>query len=272
MEPLNFSDPRALMARIGWRIRRMILRLEPKQFNEREFWLGMLALCEDWYDGKIEHLYGEPCPKPEQKVKKSTKRLSALWTYHNVVERGTNHYVRNLLLPPDAFDGMKLLDIGCGPFGAPLCFTGCQIWGVDPLTGIYRRLGYPVDDWDDRMTYLDVSAEQIPVADGFFDAVIAHNSIDHVDDLPKVAGELKRVLKKGGIIRMQVHYHEPQSCEPWSIDDDLMEQLFGPFGIQKLSHLTLAEALPAFATRTDEFMTVWGNTDTVYRPGVPHNA
>ncbi|MCX6717342.1 MAG: class I SAM-dependent methyltransferase [Candidatus Taylorbacteria bacterium] len=69
-------------------------------------------------------------------------------------------------------------------------------------------------------------SENIPINDNFFDVVISVNAIDHVDDLLKTSLEIKRVLKKDGILRMHVHYHKKTKAEPIEINDDIMKNVF----------------------------------------------
>lgn len=65
------------------------------------------------------------------------------------------------------------------------------------------------------------SAEKMPFADAFFDAVISVNAIDHVDDFAAVALEIKRILKSNGLFCMHVHYHRATKCEPIELNDQV---------------------------------------------------
>lgn len=89
--------------------------------------------------------------------------------------------------------GLRILDIGCGNgdisqyFGA----ANCQ---------------YAVDVMDRRrpanraFEYVAVDSERLPFEDGFFDAVISHHVIEHVPDQRLHLREMRRVLKRDGVI------------------------------------------------------------------------
>jgi ubiquinone/menaquinone biosynthesis C-methylase UbiE len=81
---------------------------------------------------------------------------------------------------------------------------------------------------------MDASAENIPVDNGFFDVVVSVNTIDHVDDFPSVAREIRRVIKLGGFLILEVHYHKPTKTEPWTLDDKACIRYFGDLGIKKI--------------------------------------
>lgn len=144
----------------------------------------------------------------------------------NIEDHDLTRYPRHLMLPADFFTGMRVLDVGCGPIPYASAFTGCNMWGIDPLLEGYREAGYDLS----RMTYICAPAERMPFDDGFFDAVISMNALDHVDDFDKTAAEIRRVAKH--LIHLEVHYHEPTVCEPHRLDDDRMRSAFP--GMNKL--------------------------------------
>ena len=80
---------------------------------------------------------------------------------------------------------MKVLDVGSGPFPSALCFQGCDIYNLDPLMDKYIAAGYPLHCYESRARFVQAKAEAIPFEDGFFDAVISVNAIDHVDGDPR---------------------------------------------------------------------------------------
>jgi SAM-dependent methyltransferase len=95
-------------------------------------------------------------------------------------------------------------------------------------------------------------------------AAIAVYSIDHVDDFARAASELKRVLKPGGALRMEVHYHPPTRLEPQVLDDDNVLAHLGDLGLEKVS-----EEVPGGVCRhsddPSELIVIWRTTDQARR-------
>jgi SAM-dependent methyltransferase len=115
-------------------------------------------------------------------------------------------------LSTDFYAGKRILDIGCGPRGS-LEWAGmaAERVGLDPLVGEYQKLGIERH----HMTYVSAPAERIPFPDAYFDVACSFNSLDHVDDLPQVIGEIKRVVKPGGLFLLIVEAnHPPMITEP----------------------------------------------------------
>jgi ubiquinone/menaquinone biosynthesis C-methylase UbiE len=88
----------------------------------------------------------------------------------------------------------------------------------------YIAAGYPLHCYEQRARFVKAMAESIPFEDGFFDAVISVNAIDHVNDFAATAKEIKRVLKPGGRFRMHVHYHPKTKAEPLELNDEVFLQ------------------------------------------------
>lgn len=119
----------------------------------------------------------------------------------------------------DSFYGGKfILDIGCGPRGSLEWATmASRRIGLDPLAKEYLRLGAK----EHQMEYLDGHAERIPIASGQCDVVFSFNSLDHVEDVGRVLGEIKRITRPGGYFLLLVEVnHLPTDCEPCSLSPD----------------------------------------------------
>lgn len=146
-----------------------------------------------------------------------------LHSYHG------RRYLCDCELPPSAFSGRRVLDVGCGPWPNLLVFDNCERYGIDPLMDEYRAMGWPLDEWTEQTGYQYVCApaEAMPFEDGFFTGIISLNAIDHVDDFAHVASEIRRVLVRDGLFCMHVHYHEPRLTEPITITDELFMEHFG---------------------------------------------
>ena len=93
-----------------------------------------------------------------------------------------------------------VLDLGCagGFMAEALAQKGARVTGIDPATKAIgaakqraRAVGQSID--------YDVGVgEDLPYADGRFDAVVCVDVLEHVSDLAKVLAEVDRVLKPGG--------------------------------------------------------------------------
>jgi ubiquinone/menaquinone biosynthesis C-methylase UbiE len=119
----------------------------------------------------------------------------------------------------------RIIDIGCGPRGSlEWADMAKERVGLDTLAKEYMKLGADKH----RMTYVDSGAESIPFPSAYFDAAFAFNSLDHVSDLDRVIGEIKRIVKPGGLFLLITEIgHEPTATEPQSFSFDVADR-FGP--------------------------------------------
>ena len=189
---------------------------ENKYGAELDFWKRELKNYIDWYNGKII-IHDTPNPLPNQKVKVYSEQDSAILTWFELHQKPK--YIKDLELSVNSFKGMKLLDLGSGPFPNSLIFQDCDVYSLDPLFPKYIELGYPTFYYENRAKFVKSFSENMPFENNYFDAIISVNAIDHVDDFEKTALEIKRVLKPGGLLRLHVHYHKPTKTEPLEIDD-----------------------------------------------------
>jgi SAM-dependent methyltransferase len=235
------------------------LRLGPKHLAELAWWERALSQRVEWYRGE-RTMYGRGPPSPAEKQVRETIEASASVTTLAV---SLDRYPEALKIPRDHFAGKTLLDVGCGPYPLSIAFNDCRIVGLDPLILRYEAAGFPLYEFTDRVTFVQGFAEEMPFPSGSFDAVISVNAIDHVDDFARAAQEISRVLKKGGALRMQVHYHSPRELEPHALTDDDVLAHLGHLGIEKVS-----EEVPSPPSRDpdsvpavdpNERLVVWAN-------------
>lgn len=231
---------RALAGTVGRLMRRRSPRPAPpdgKYGAEVRFWHRQLGELVDWYEGRLAVHFRTPAPAPAERVDAGDPRRSAIATW---LERHQKpKYLADLRLRPEAFDGLRLLDVGCGPMPSAEAFTGCrELLCLDPLIPRYLAAGYPLAR---RPTTRFVCgfAEAMPLADGSVDAVISMNALDHVDDFDRTAAEIGRVLRPGGAVRIHLHYHPPTRTEPLALDDQTVARAFAwcP-GFRKLASVT----------------------------------
>ena len=133
-------------------------------------------------------------------------------------------YCHYLEIEKNSFRDKVFVDIGCGPHGASGCFEAKIKFGIDPLVDIYNQ-EFNLHDQPD-VIYLNCGAEKIPLINGFVDAVISRNAIDHIDNVEEVISEVHRILHKGGEIHFAVNYQEDSTvCEPNVLNDEIVRNL-----------------------------------------------
>ncbi len=140
---------------------------------------------------------------PLQKIKDS---MRATWmagdfgVVAKTISRGAEEFVARLALPV----GARVLDVatGSGNVAIPLARGGAVVTGVDIAPNLLAQareraaaegLAVPFDEGD---------AEQLPYADGAFDAVVTMFGAMFAPRPEVVAAEMARVLKPGGLLAM----------------------------------------------------------------------
>jgi SAM-dependent methyltransferase len=228
-----------------------------KRIGELTWWREEVPKFLAWYRGELPELWGVAAPSDSVKVIGANSFQNAVLTY---LSMRADFYPQRLGVPATHFAGRKLLDVGCGALPFALGFVDCDVYGLDPLLDGYRALGFPFDEYSSRMTFVKARAEEMPFADGFFDAIISVNAIDHVDDFARAAREIARVLAPGGLLRLEVHYHRPSVLEPHGLSDEAMIVHFGRLGLRKVAERVVPESQRVGPTGTEpETITIWSN-------------
>ena len=260
IERVNFREQVGDWYRVIWsQLPFARTRLSFKSVGELRWLRGEVPKFLAWYQGDLPELWGVSAPSEAVKVRGFDQFLNAVSTF---LSMRAGYYPQHLLAPPTHFAGRKLLDVGCGAIPFALGFVDCQIYGVDPLTDEYRALGFPLDQYSDRMTYVKAGAEHMPFEDNFFDAVISVNAIDHVDDIAQSAREISRVLAPTGTARFEVPYHSPSRLEPLALSDEAMMTHFHDLGLRKIAERIAVEderVGPGQPDDLEEKITVWAN-------------
>lgn len=124
------------------------------------------------------------------------------------------------------------LDVGGRPEAVESAFSAP--WGTRQLET--ANPGFIQDCWrrtTDRygMSFQSFDGLNVPFPDGSFDAVLAHAVIEHVEPeiLPRVIGEMKRVLREGGVLLV---FRTPR-------EDAYLEKLFRLRFLRKYAHQIL---------------------------------
>jgi ubiquinone/menaquinone biosynthesis C-methylase UbiE len=96
----------------------------------------------------------------------------------------------------------KFLDVGCGA-GYSLMKASedldCKAVGIDPDPGAHG-VGRFVKELVNQIEIKQGFAENLPFADNSFDVVYSSHVLEHVNDEVKALDEMKRVLKKDGVL------------------------------------------------------------------------
>jgi len=195
-----------------------------KYAAEEAFWRREIENVSAWYRGELTEHFGTPAPTPEQRRSLVDERLSAIATWFELHQKPK--YLKDLALQPKAFQGLRVLDVGAGPMPSAEALMDCEIYCLDPLYSRYLHAGWPLHIYRPGTRFVQGYAEDMPLENGFFDAVISVNAMDHVDDFERTAEEIRRVLKPGGRLCMHLHYHPPAATEPIQLDDRRVLQAF----------------------------------------------
>jgi demethylmenaquinone methyltransferase/2-methoxy-6-polyprenyl-1,4-benzoquinol methylase len=106
-----------------------------------------------------------------------------------------------------------ILDVATGPAGVALQMadrTGARVVGVDVTEAMLRRGRANAARAGARIGFTLGRGEQLPFADGTFDAVSFTYLLRYVDDPAATIKELSRVLKPGGVLA-NLEFAVPQS-------------------------------------------------------------
>jgi len=101
-------------------------------------------------------------------------------------------------------DEARVIEVGSGAHGLIFCFGSRHGVGVDPLAVSYHSL-FP--GWQNRAATIAAVGEQLPFRDATFDVVLCDNVVDHAESPQRIAAELVRILKPGGLLYFTVNIH-----------------------------------------------------------------
>jgi 2-polyprenyl-6-hydroxyphenyl methylase/3-demethylubiquinone-9 3-methyltransferase len=97
--------------------------------------------------------------------------------------------------------GKSVLDLGCGGgfMAEASARQGAHVIGVDPSAPAIEAAKLHAKESGLSVDYRVGTGEQVPVADSAVDIVVCVDVLEHVRDLDAVIGEIRRVLKPGGL-------------------------------------------------------------------------
>ncbi len=121
-----------------------------------------------------------------------------------IFRRYTAHENAAYLLP-HLRPGQRILDFGCGPgtisVGLAEAVAPGELHGLDmEESQVDLATSMASANGRDNAVFHVGDVTDMPFEDGFFDVAHCHNVLMHVPDTSAVLGEVRRVLKPGGII------------------------------------------------------------------------
>jgi 2-polyprenyl-6-hydroxyphenyl methylase/3-demethylubiquinone-9 3-methyltransferase len=93
------------------------------------------------------------------------------------------------------------LDVGCGGglMAEDVARMGFRVTGVDPSAGSLEVAREHARQSGLEIEYVEGVGEALPFEDASFDLVYCCDVLEHVDDVPAVLAESRRVLRPGGL-------------------------------------------------------------------------
>lgn len=114
----------------------------------------------------------------------------------------------------------KILQIGCGPEDVINYFKTGKKYSIDPLAKFYKQK-FRLDYKSSHLT--EGRGEEIPFPDEYFDVVVIINVLDHTQLPDKVFSEIKKVLKKNGILHFENYIYQKRFIQLAKIKGKIKE-------------------------------------------------
>lgn len=118
--------------------------------------------------------------------------------YREVIKERSRKIEDWLLKHIEMNDHSNLLEIGGGATQLVDYFRKGKKFALDLLADMYKKEFSSI--LNPKVVWASAKAEEIPYNDEFFDIIISRNNLDYVDSVRKTLSEIKRVLKKEGVV------------------------------------------------------------------------
>ena len=170
--------------------------------------------------------------------------------------------------------GLAILDVGCGTgrHAVRLANAGAKVTGVDFSSGMLDKARAKPGADAVRFIHQDASGT-LPFEPRSFDRVISCLVVDHVSDLARFFGELRRVCRDDGFIvvsvmhpammlkGVQARFHDPRTGArvfPQSVANQISDYVMGALAaglrVRHLSEHSVGEDLVARAPRAEKYL------------------
>lgn len=103
---------------------------------------------------------------------------------------------------PEAFKGLRFLDIGCGGglLSEPMARLGADVVGADPSTTNIEVAKLHMQSSGLEIDYRAQTAEELAAAGETFDVVLNMEVVEHVADVPLFLKETAKMVRPGGLM------------------------------------------------------------------------
>ncbi|MEP3431235.1 MAG: bifunctional 2-polyprenyl-6-hydroxyphenol methylase/3-demethylubiquinol 3-O-methyltransferase UbiG [Roseibium sp.] len=103
---------------------------------------------------------------------------------------------------PDAFKGLRFLDIGCGGglLSEPMARLGAEVVGADPSEVNIEIAKLHMQSSSLQIDYRAETAEALADAGETFDVVLNMEVVEHVADVPLFMDATSRMVREGGLM------------------------------------------------------------------------
>jgi ubiquinone/menaquinone biosynthesis C-methylase UbiE len=173
----------------------------------------------------------EPAAAPAIEDREQVAALFRAMLPHYVHERASDFRFltqQRRVLAMLAGRGGRVLDVGCGPglMTPALVARGWDVCGLDLLQPSVSCAREDAEraGWGRRAQYVAGDADALPFARGAFDAVIAMGVLEYLPDAARFVGEMRRVLRPGGLLVVAV----PSSVAPYHLSQVFLHRFVAP--------------------------------------------
>lgn len=127
--------------------------------------------------------------------------------------------------------GMKILDNGCGRGEFLHAFSH---FGM-------KAIGTDASDYCKDAKIVDLNKDKLPFPDNYFDVVFSKSVIEHIENTEHYMNEMKRVLKKSGVLilmapdwesQYKIFYQDPTHIHPYTVKS--FERLLNMFEFKNI--------------------------------------